>query len=208
MTRRLFTISAALSLVLGAVAAVLWVRSYWGMDSVERLRRISTTANSFTDSSHSLVWARGAVRWSASERSVSWHSPKQAPLGGAGEFTQWNWGRAATWGPIWQTRDERSWLSRRGFYTFNYELFKSFGDERVRGFSVPAWLPVLALAVLPALWVRKVMVPARRIARGRCPSCGYDLRATPERCPECGSSQVGRRPSRWNRRMELRRGSK
>jgi hypothetical protein len=25
-----------------------------------------------------------------------------------------------------------------------------------------------------------------RQAAGRCPECGYDLRATPERCPECG----------------------
>ena len=189
MTRRLFTISAALSFVLCAVAAVLWVRSYWRVDSVERLRRTSAAADSNTYSSHRLVWARGEVRLSAGEQSISRHAPKQAPLAAVGEFPQWNWGRAAMWGPIWQTRDERSWLSRRGLYTFNYEFSKSFGDERVWGFSVPAWLPVLALAVLPALWARKVMVPRRRIARGRCPSCGYDLRATPERCPECGKEQ-------------------
>ena len=56
---------------------------------------------------------------------------------------------------------------------------------------VPLALPAVATAILPGVWLALAARSYRRArlrAAGRCPACGYDLRASPERCPECGTA--------------------
>jgi predicted amidophosphoribosyltransferase len=52
---------------------------------------------------------------------------------------------------------------------------------------VPHWLLVMLTIPLPTYWFVKRYRRARLVQAGLCIVCGYDLRATPERCPECGA---------------------
>jgi hypothetical protein len=69
----------------------------------------------------------------------------------------------------------------RSFLGFGY-TGGGGGRGRETVWFIPYWFLVSASA-LCFVQFRRV---ARRPVPGLCPTCGYDLRATPDRCPECG----------------------
>ena len=161
MKRRLFNIAFMVSLVLCVTTAALWVRSYWKSDAVIY----------FSPSGHHGVqWAGGVL--------IIGTDDAGQPRRGL-KLDSWNSAGLNTNSFPW-------W--RLGFgYERTVTTFATQGAIHARRLFVPLWSVVAAFAVLP-LWRAVVFSRARRRKRlGGCPTCGYDLRATPDRCPECGA---------------------
>ena len=53
--------------------------------------------------------------------------------------------------------------------------------------AVPLWPLLVATLALPAARLGLARRARRRAAKGLCARCGYDLRGTAGRCPECGA---------------------
>ncbi len=54
-----------------------------------------------------------------------------------------------------------------------------------------------AVVSLTCMLLSRVKLAPRRTRPGFCPVCGYDLRASPSRCPECGTKTPRRVPNQF-----------
>ena len=82
----------------------------------------------------------------------------------------------------------------RGFYT-EWKPGIEF-EANVCRINLPLWVPILILLVLPLYALLPFSRRRKRKKLGLCVNCGYDLRGSKERCPECGMPiERGKGPS-------------
>jgi len=84
--------------------------------------------------------------------------------------------------------DETSW-QRFGLFLARHKAMRKRAQFYTPSLAIgtPHWLPTILLAGLPLVRLIRRLRHERAARLGLCPVCNYDLRATPERCPECGA---------------------
>jgi hypothetical protein len=175
--RRLFTILAAASLLVSLITTVFWLRTYGGEEFLRLTRHHGYTVAMYAGQIRLSLESENFVRWGV----------EREPLDLSSEWT-WQHDRS-------QQRGNNQATDVFGFGHFEYSA--DYGltlaeMRRWRQHGVVLPLPLLAAiaAIAPVWWLASCSRVLRRRARlrnGLCPSCGYDLRARPDRCPECGA---------------------
>jgi hypothetical protein len=191
--RILFNTLMGLSLLLCLASVALCVRSYWVGDQLywSRWTSAGMPASPGTLRMHEtavfLVSGRGGLAVEFRIQEVQWQSGERAHNQVPGtEFL-----RSANDKPEYPDAKPVDTVWRRlgfGHWSATYGLGYTATSRRL---WAPAWFVAAMFTLWPAAWMLSRARARRRARRGLCPACGYDLRATPERCPECGTMAVG-----------------
>ncbi len=77
-----------------------------------------------------------------------------------------------------------SWWNLRGFRDFETGWVPS---KRAGHLFIPLWIPSVLCSFVFAISYAPLRRRRKRKKLGLCVKCGYDLRASKDRCPECGN---------------------
>jgi hypothetical protein len=185
MKRWLFNIAAGVSLLLLLTACALWIRGFW---AGETFIGAHSRVVDHDQLSRELIFISGSRQFWLTYR-VQWRYLADTEIAESQRRSWFNFSHysepperftilaGASSSPVWNRVGFAYW-TRWGSQSFD------------RNWTVPFWFPIVLLGPLPAWWFRRTYagrLQRRRAVLGLCVRCGYDLRATPDRCPECGA---------------------
>ena len=186
MRRRLLNLLTAGSLLLCVAAVVLWVRSYW----VSHFLGVTVIRPTGADTTLTLSSSNGEVSY--------YHQCiVYAPREDAEPRVTWGYGSATPSTYDGPERWAQASVKVAGFavMVLDSKYPAGFGQHGERGIAiravaVPWWMIVAVSGGLAVPLARRLRRRHRLGYSGtvRCSHCGYDLRATPDRCPECGAA--------------------
>ena len=179
--RRLFVMLSACSLFLCVMLGALWIRSYFCADGVGYGPAGPPAHNDTFRNCSSIA---GALLFTSC-RYVRPSLPQESS-----KHSNWSWAFGGPKQNVFETLS--GFMSHHYFLGFHYGSTEVKGIERRWLFSVvaiPYWSLVVVTGILPLrswLLIRGRWRREKRRRLGLCEQCGYDLRGTPDRCPECG----------------------
>jgi hypothetical protein len=185
----------------------LWARSHWVEDEIIFARANKRLWWLRTYPGH--LWIEVAAGWPCEERLRWFRSgdgrrmrpsifyPGSSP---SDNWTNWQFFGIHGFRSSWFT--ERYVNNGRAKWTMRLEDSEIYGRSefnppaveqipiRYSGVALPFWMPAVLFSIPPGLWAGARIVGnlrrRRRMRLRRCLSCGYDLRGSGEKCPECG----------------------
>jgi len=169
--RRLFNLLAALSLLLCMATAALWIRSFVATDYLLCWTTWRGECYSYAHA-QGLCWFGWEYRPGAPETRIDYESGSDVE-------------RPAV---------ELELRVVRGAREFGGVFWSIDFNDGNTCFAVPILYFVTSFAILPAYKALSYFARKQPDITACCHQCGYDLRATPERCPECGTRPLGNTP--------------
>jgi hypothetical protein len=160
MIRRLFIVGSMLSFLLFVTTVLLWLRSYIAADSIRWN-----------------VPPHGGVSFlsSGGRFTLSMYAGVEGMVGGFQHLSQ---------SPFdFDDQTARWFLSYHNWLGFGFG--PGFADAGP--VIAPYWFVTLLTCISPLWLFLSGRKSRRQQTLGLCPSCGYDLRASKDRCPECGT---------------------
>jgi hypothetical protein len=173
----------AVSAMLLAATAVLWLRGHFTSDHWYYARALEDGTGTRW-SQYMVNSGAGAIGFVEVQQSIpikpSQFLQQRASQGAAGN-------RHYT-GP--STQPGYQFVSR-SFMGIAYGRMKFGGNPKGTDYGrelvAPLWELAAAWVILPVIWLVRWRSQRLKRLAGCCRVCGYDLRATPDRCPECGA---------------------